>query len=136
MKASPVSEFKRRWGTFLVAPWLTIGLPVQGTWVRTGLGGFHHRTTKPVHHGYWACALEPASCTYWAREPHPLKPKGLEPGLYKRSRPRRSLRSATKSSLCSRQLKKVCTKQWGPSAAKNKKFKEANHKLNDLYLIY
>ena len=25
-----------------------------------------HRATKPVHHNYWACALEPASHNYWA----------------------------------------------------------------------
>ena len=25
------------------------------------------RATKPVHHNYWACALEPVSHNYWAR---------------------------------------------------------------------
>ena len=30
------------------------------------------RTTKPTHHNYWACALEPGNCNYWS--PHALKP--------------------------------------------------------------
>ena len=28
--------------------------------------------TKPVHHNYWAWALEPTSHNYWACEPQPL----------------------------------------------------------------
>ena len=46
-------------GTSLVAQWLRICLPMQGTWVGslvwedpTGC-----RATKPVHHSYGACAL-------------------------------------------------------------------------------
>ena len=31
--------------------------------------------TKPVHHNYWACALEPTSHNYWARVPQLLKPQ-------------------------------------------------------------
>ena len=31
--------------------------------------------TKAVHHSYWACALEPASHNYWAREPQLLNPR-------------------------------------------------------------
>ena len=34
--------------------------------------------TKPVHHNYWACALEPVSNNYWAHEPQLLKPASLE----------------------------------------------------------
>ena len=30
--------------------------------------------TKPVHHNYWACALEPGNCSYWAQVPQLLKP--------------------------------------------------------------
>ena len=37
--------------------------------------------TKPVHHNYWACALEPASHNYWACMPQLLKPAHLEPML-------------------------------------------------------
>ena len=25
-----------------------------------------HRATKPMHRSYWACAVEPKSCNYWA----------------------------------------------------------------------
>ena len=31
-----------------------------------------HGATKPVHHSYWACALEPANHNYWACEPQLL----------------------------------------------------------------
>ena len=37
--------------------------------------------TKPMHHNYWACALEPKSHNYWARVPQLLKPVRLEPVL-------------------------------------------------------
>ena len=67
----------------LVAQWLRICLPMQGTWVQalvredpTCCGA-----TKPVHHNYWACSLEPASHNYWAYVPQPLKPVRLEPVL-------------------------------------------------------
>ena len=67
-------------GTALVAQWLRIHLPMQGTRVRalvredpTFCGA-----TKPVHHNYWACALEPTSHNYWARVPQLLKPMHLE----------------------------------------------------------
>ena len=52
----------------LVAQWLRIRLPMQGTRVRalaredpTCRGA-----TKPMHHYYWAWALEPASHNYWS----------------------------------------------------------------------
>ena len=38
--------------------------------------------TKPMHHNYWACALEPASHNYWAHVPQLLKPAHLEPVLH------------------------------------------------------
>ena len=38
--------------------------------------------TKLVHHNYWACALEPARHSYWARAPQLLKPACLEPVLH------------------------------------------------------
>ena len=40
-----------------------------------------HGATKPVHHNYWACALEPASHNYWAHMLQLLKPVRLEPVL-------------------------------------------------------
>ena len=64
--------------------WLSIYLPMQGTGVRTLVredptcGG----ATKPVHHHYWAWALEPVSHNYWARVPQLLKPAHLEPVLH------------------------------------------------------
>ena len=52
-------------GTSLVAQWLRIRLPMQGTLVRslvqedpTCCGA-----TKPVRHDYWACTLEPMLCS-------------------------------------------------------------------------
>ena len=33
---------------------------------------------KPVHHNYWACALEPVCHNYWGRMPQLLKPARLE----------------------------------------------------------
>ena len=52
----------------LVAQWLRIRLPMQGTWVRALVreDPTCHGATKPMHHNYWACALEPASHNYWS----------------------------------------------------------------------
>ena len=57
-------------GTSLVAQWLRIRLPMQGTQVRSLVqeDPTCHGATKPMHHNYWACALEPASHNYWS--PH------------------------------------------------------------------
>ena len=51
----------------LVAQWLRIHLPMQGTRVRALVreDPTCRRATKPVRHSYWACALEPASHNYW-----------------------------------------------------------------------
>ena len=75
-----------RFGTSLVAQWLRIHLPMQGTRVRalvqedpTCCGA-----TKPVHHNYWAWALGPTNCKYWARVPQLLKPVRLKPVLCNR----------------------------------------------------
>ena len=50
----------------LVAQWLRIRLPTQGTRVRTLLreDPTCRRATKPVHHDCWICALEPVSHNY------------------------------------------------------------------------
>ena len=68
-------------GTSLVAQWLRIHLPMQGTrvWALVREDPTCRRTTKPVRHNYWACGLEPASHNYWALVPQLLKPTGLEP---------------------------------------------------------
>ena len=78
------NEIKKRiTGTSLMAQWLRIHLPMQGTWVRalvwedpTCCGA-----TKPMRQNYWACTLEPASHSYWAHVPQLLKPVRLEPVL-------------------------------------------------------
>ena len=98
----------------LVAQWLRIRLPMQGTWVRALIreDPICRRTTKPMHHNYWAWALEPVSHNYWACEPQLLKPTGLQPVLRnKRSPAMRSLLTATKSSPRSSQLEKATKTQ-------------------------
>ena len=71
----------KKQGTSLVAQRLRIRLPMQQTQVRalvredpTCCGA-----TKPMHHNYWACALEPASHNYWARVPQLLSPLAYSP---------------------------------------------------------
>ena len=83
MSCSEKQQLKERLGTSLVMQWLRIHLPMQGTQVRalvwedpTCCGA-----TKPMHHSYWACALEPESHNYWTRVPQLLKPTHLEPML-------------------------------------------------------
>ena len=58
-------------GTSLVAQWLRIRLPVQGTRVQSLVqeDPACRGATKPMHHNYWA------------REPQLLKPAHLEPVL-------------------------------------------------------
>ena len=75
-------QFKNM-GTSLVAQWLRICLPTQGTQVRALVreDPTCHGATKPVHHNYWACALELARHNYWAHVPQLLKPVRLEPML-------------------------------------------------------
>ena len=70
-------------GTSLVGLWLRIHLPMQGTRVQALVREDPTccRATKPMHHNYWACALEPASHNYWAHVPQLLKPMRLEPVL-------------------------------------------------------
>ena len=61
-------------GSSLVAQWLRIHLPMQGTRVRALVreDPTCRGATKPVHHNYWACALEPATHNYWACVPQLL----------------------------------------------------------------
>ena len=88
----------------LVAQWLRIRLPVQGTrvWSLVRKDPTCRGATKPEHHNYWACALEPPCST--TREATSM----------------RSPLTATKSSPCSPQLEKARTQQRRPNAAKNK----------------
>ena len=71
-------------GTSLVAEWLRICLPAQGTRVRALVpeDPTCRGATKPVRHSYWACTLEPVSHNCWAHVPQLLKPVHLEPVLH------------------------------------------------------
>ena len=55
-------------GASLVAQWLRIHLPMQGTRVRALVreDPTCRGATKPVHHNYRACALEPVCHNYWS----------------------------------------------------------------------
>ena len=121
--------------------WLRICLPTQGTWVWSLVGEDPtcRGAAKPVHHNYWACALEPASHNYWslctantepttatteARVLQLLKLACLEPVLHnKRSHRMRSPRTPTKSIPLSPQLEKACAQQQRPNTAKKIKNK-------------
>ena len=58
----------------LLAHWLRICLPMQRTRVQVLVreDPTCRGATKPMRHNYRACALEPASHNYWAREPQIL----------------------------------------------------------------
>ena len=58
-------------GTSLVAQWLRVHLPMQGTRVRSLVREDPTCcvAARPMRHNYWACALEPSSHNYWACMP-------------------------------------------------------------------
>ena len=92
---------------------------MQGTWIQTLVGenSTCHRATKPMGHNYWAPALEPANCNYWARTPY-------SPCSTREATAMRSPQNATKSDPCSPQLEKVLRQQPRCNAAKiNKQIK-------------
>ena len=68
----------------LMAQWLRICLPMQGTRVRALVREDPScgRAAGPVHHNYWVCALEPASHNCWAPALQLLRPAHLEPVLH------------------------------------------------------
>ena len=98
-----LSPDKRRWvWASLVAQWLRIHLPMQGTLVRALVqeDPTCRGATKPMRCNYWGCALEPASHSYWAHSPQLLKPAGLEPVLWsKRSHCNEKPTDTTRESL-------------------------------------
>ena len=69
--------FKKEKVVSLVAQWLRIHLPMQGTWVQALVqeDPTCRRATKPVHHNYWACTPQPVSHDYWACGPQLLSPR-------------------------------------------------------------
>ena len=84
-----------------------------------------HGATTPVCHNYWALALEPVKCNYWANEPQLLKPahpatteacavQQEKPLQWEVSAPQRE------SSPCSLQLEKTHVQQQRHSAARYK----------------
>ena len=110
-------------GTSLVAQWLRICLPMQGTrvWTLVREDPTCYRATKPMSCNYWACTLEPKKHNYWARVPQLLKPACPEPCYATRkATAMRSMHTTMKSSSRSLQLEKAHVQQWRPNAAKNK----------------
>ena len=61
-------------------PWWLSCLPIQETWVWSLIweDPTCHGAAKPMHHNYWACALESGSCNYLTHIPQLLKP--VRPG--------------------------------------------------------
>ena len=107
----------------LVAQWLRIRLPRQGTRVRSLVreDPTCRGAAKPVHHNYWACALEPVSHNYWAHVPQLLKPACLEPcSTMREATAMRSPHTAMKSGPRSPQLEKARAQQRRSNTAKNK----------------
>ena len=77
--------------------------------------------TKPMHHNYWVCTLEPTSQNYWACEPQLLKLVRLEPMLLnKRSHHNEKPVHPTKSSPHLLPVEKAGAEQQRPNTAKNK----------------
>ena len=70
MVKSLIDSWKKEWmgRASLVAQWLRIHLPMQETRVRALVreDPTCRGATKPVHHNYWARALEPLSHSYWS----------------------------------------------------------------------
>ena len=62
---------QRVWETSLVAQWIWVCLPTQGTWVQSLVeeDSTYCGETKPMCHNYQAHALEPASHNCWAHVP-------------------------------------------------------------------
>ena len=109
-------------GTSLVAQWLRIRLPMQGTrvWALVREDPTCRGATKPVRHNYWACTLEPASHNYWspcattteARAPRACALQQEKPQQWEACAPQQS-------SPHSLQLEKARVQQQRPNAAKN-----------------
>ena len=103
-------------GASLVAQWLRIGLPVQGTRVRALVweDPTCRGATKPVSHNYWAWALEPTNHNYWAHVPRARAPQQEKPPQWEAHAPQQRV------APCSLQLEKAHAQQQRPNTAKNK----------------
>ena len=112
----------------LMAQWLGVCLPMQGTRVRALVweDPTCHRAAKPVLYNYWAWALELASHNYWAHVPLLLKPAHQEPVLRNGGGGGTAVSgpcTMAKGSPCSPQLERACAQQQRPNAATKKKKK-------------
>ena len=117
-----LDNFRNKPQISLVAQWIRIHPPMQGTWVWSFVqeDATCQGATKPVCHNYWAQALAPMRGNYWACVPWLLKPMRLGPVLQnKRRRWSEKPQTAMKSSPCSLQLKSVqkaakiqCCQKW------------------------
>ena len=117
--------FKERWGGALPlwsSGWESMvqGIPVHGA-------------TTPVCHNYWALALEPVKCNYWANEPQLLKPAHPATSEACAVQQEKSLQwevsaPQRESSPCLPQLEKTHVHQQRHSAAryKERKISECN----------
>ena len=123
-------------GTSLLAQWLSIHLPVQGTQApslvrdSTWLGA-----TRPAHHNYWSlCALGPMSCNYWACGPQLLKP--MHPRVHEPQVPSPLLQLpklvSSESVLCNEEQHLLATTRKTPSTA----MKIQQPKTNEYCFIY
>ena len=80
-------------GTSLVAQWLRICLPMQGTRVQALVqeDPTCSGAVKPVHHNYWACALEPQLLSLRAITTEARAPRARAPqqGSHRNEKPAR-----------------------------------------------
>ena len=112
-----LKKFFFKW-TSLVAQWIRLYLPMQGTqvWPPIWEDLLCHRAAKPVCRNYWACALEPGSRNYWSLH-------ALEPGLHnRRSHCNEKPEHHSEEEPRSLQLEKA--QQWRPSTTKTKILKK------------
>ena len=108
--------------TSLLAQWIRICLPMQGTWVLSWFGKVPHATKQL------------SLCTTSAEAQVPYSPCST-------TREALAMRSpciAMKSNTCSPQLEKAHTKQWRPSAAKKtNKMKPCSwHSARHIYTLH
>ena len=97
-------------------PEVRICLQVQGHMFDPWSGRIPHalRQTKPTHHNYWACALEPASCSersWWCTlqlESSPHLPQ-LQKAYEKQQRPRAAIINWKDPKSCKTQCSQITT---------------------------
>ena len=86
---------------------------MQETWVQS-LVQENPTCCEPVHHNYWACALENGNHNCWAHVPQLMKPSHpIAHALNKR-------RHHNEKLTCGNQRKALATTETRPSPAKNK----------------